>query len=498
MSSFRMFLPICITSLASLLGTTAASFALTGEEVWEKWQAAALAGDHPLTAESVSRTAGKLDLRGLKTSLTLGSREILIGIDQVILQETPEGSVSVLLSEKPQIGLSVGDRSIALDLTHQGFAAKVSGLPDALTHEMTAERLALGFDARKGNGAGDIPFDILLDLGSVAASYVQVTSQDGEAKIGANSIDATLRAGDTLPGRSVEAILHFEGASATASLHDFADVDASNIAARIAAGSAISAKANVAKSGYEMKIVRAPGAEGMDALRGVAGASAMELSLDAAGLRSSVTTEGVQAATSGFGLPPVAGSLGTLSAAIDWPALQAQEGSSAAMRVGIDALALDAATWTLIDPKNALDHAPLSFAMDVAGLVKPLGNLLDFTLWQGEKLPLQVVGADLRAFEAKAIGVNASASGSVKFDASDLETYEGYPKPEGQIDLTLSGIEPALGDLAEAGILDAQKISAARFFLALFMTPAETVNVFTTKIEATADGAVLANGQRIR
>lgn len=497
MVSHRRFISTCGAGLAALLVSTSLAEALTVDETWASWQEAAAAGDHPLAVTSTAKDGNFLHLDGLTTSLTLGQREMGISIPRLSLEGLPDGTVAVRLPEKPKISILVGDRKAVLDVDPVKFSVVISGPPGALTHEVQAERLVLALDARDGNGEGDIPLSASLDLGSLSGSFVQRDSKDGKMDVSVGSLDLAIATGDPA-GSRVEAMMHLDGLSAEALLHDFADVDFSNLAPRVEAGAKISIKGVIAKTGYEMKYITPEASVSENTLRGVSGASVVDLSLSSEGLRASLSTEGLQAAAKGFDLPDRSGTLAAASFSFVGPILPAEKATAATASVSLQGLLPDAVVWDLFDPSANLDRRPMSLDVDLAALVNPLRNLLDLSSWAGEALPIDIETAELRRLSAQSLGMKFGGTGSARFDNADRDTYPGFPRPEGAISMSFSGAEAALASFAMAGLLSEQKVSAAKFFLAMFATPNGGVDSFATKIEATADGALLANGQRIR
>lgn len=498
MPMFRRFIPTLSVSLAALLALSEGASALTAEDVWKAWQDAAVAGDHPLTASAVDVIPDGIRIRGLRTSLTMGSRELGIELDQVTLERKPDDTVSVSLSEKPSILISSGDRQARLSVESQDLKAKVSGVPGSLSHELLAERAQIHLDASEVNGEGDLPIELLLDLGGLSAQLSQLGALDAEASVAVASLDATFSAGNTATGRDIAAKLHMESIASTASLHDFVDVDLSNLGPRIQEGAEASAKAEIAKTGYEVELRSGSDSDQTETLTGVLGVSSFEIGLAPAGLRTRIAATGVEASSKGFGIPPASGTLGGLALALDLPLFPGEEAAPAALTVSLDKIAPSAAMWGLFDSSSSLDHSPFVLNVDVVGLVKPLRNLLQLPPPEGEGFPLEVSSVDLKRVMLQALGGTAEAKGTLQFDEKSKESMFGLPLPEGAVDMTVSGLDSVLASLSAANLIGEGEVDAAKFFMALFLKPTEVEGTFTTRIEASEDGEVLANGQRIR
>lgn len=498
MPMFRRFIPTLSVSLAALIAFSGAASALTADEVWQAWQDAAAAGDHPLSATAVEALPDGIRLSGLRTSLTMGARELGLELDMVTLERAPDDTVVLTLSEKPMLLISSGDRQARVSLESQNLTVKISGTPGRLIHEAIADRSQIHLDATRVNGTGDIPIDLSLDLGGFSARASQIDALDAEVSVAMESLDASLSAENPVSGREIAAKLHMEGIASTASLHDFVDVDLSNLGSRIQDGAGISAKTEIGKTGYEVELRSGSTPEASESLTGVLGASSVEVGLTAGGLRTKIAASGIEASSKGFGLPPASGTLSGLAFSLDLPLFSGKDAAPAAMNVSLDKLAPSETMWGLFDSTASLDHAPFGVSIDVSGLVKPLRSLLQIPPGAGGDFPLEISQLDLNRIEIQALGVSAEASGGLQFDAQNKETMFGFPLPEGAVDVKVSGLEPALEDLSKAGLIQEREVDAARFFMALFLQPTDVEGSFTTRIEANQDGEVLANGQRIR
>ena len=90
-----------------------------------------------------------------------------------------------------------------------------------------------------------------------------------------------------------------------------------------------------------------------------------------------------------------------------------------------------------------------------------------------------------------------SGKGAFTFDNSDLTTFDGMPRPTGALDLRLIGGNALLDKLVAMGLLPEDQALGARMMMGLFGRM-EGEDTLTSKIEVTPEGAVLANGQRLR
>jgi hypothetical protein len=157
------------------------------------------------------------------------------------------------------------------------------------------------------------------------------------------------------------------------------------------------------------------------------------------------------------------------------------------------------AIWNLFDPEAGFPRDPVSFVADLSGKVRILTDIFA----QDEKggpgrqdnvLPEEIA---IRELTFKGFGVSASGEGGLTFDLSDMETFNGVPKPEGSLTFAATGINAAMGRLAKLGVATPDGITGFRMILAMFARPGEAEDSLTSSIEFGADG-VYVNGVKMR
>jgi hypothetical protein len=95
-------------------------------------------------------------------------------------------------------------------------------------------------------------------------------------------------------------------------------------------------------------------------------------------------------------------------------------------------------------------------------------------------------------------GARLTGAGDFTFDNADMSTFPGMPRPEGALDLQLTGGNTLMDTLVAMGLLPEEQAMGARMMLGLFARPGSGPDSLTSRIEITPDGQLLANGQRLR
>ncbi|WP_294226120.1 DUF2125 domain-containing protein [uncultured Shimia sp.] len=164
---------------------------------------------------------------------------------------------------------------------------------------------------------------------------------------------------------------------------------------------------------------------------------------------------------------------------------------------------LDDSVWALFDPSGALPHDPAMFEMDVTGTVTSKVewlNLLDVPDAMsalGGELPFEPENLTIKTLALEAAGAKLRASGAFTFDVTDLKTYGGIPRPDGQIEVDIQGLNALLDTLISMGLVADSDAMGARMMLAT-VTKAVGEDHLTSKVEMSPEGHVLANGNRLK
>lgn len=158
--------------------------------------------------------------------------------------------------------------------------------------------------------------------------------------------------------------------------------------------------------------------------------------------------------------------------------------------------------WGVFDPAGQLPRSPANVLVDLSGTAKVMFDVLDPAqadiLATTEAAPGELQTLNLNALELDAVGARLTGQGGFRFDNSDLVTFDGFPRPEGAIDLTLTGANQLIDTLINMGLLPQEQAMGARMMMGLFAVPGDGPDTLNSRIEVTPEGHVVANGQRLR
>jgi hypothetical protein len=160
------------------------------------------------------------------------------------------------------------------------------------------------------------------------------------------------------------------------------------------------------------------------------------------------------------------------------------------------------ALWSIFDPAAQLPRDPATVALDLTGKARVLFDFLDpavaASLEQSGEAPVELNALTINKLLVSLVGTSLSGSGAFTFDNSDLATFDGIPRPAGQIDLKLVGANALLDKLIAMGFVADEEAMGARMMMGMLAVPGEDPDTLNSKLEINNQGHVLANGQRIK
>jgi hypothetical protein len=164
-------------------------------------------------------------------------------------------------------------------------------------------------------------------------------------------------------------------------------------------------------------------------------------------------------------------------------------------------LAVSEMIWGMIDPGAALPHDPLTVAIELSGMGRLFFDMMDpaqaMQATSGSEIPGELESLSLDELTVRGAGAEILGSGAFTFDFADFQTIPGVPRPEGELNLAINGVNGLIDTLVQMGLVPQQQVMGAQMMMGAFARPVGE-DMLETKIEITGDGQILANGQRIQ
>lgn len=487
---------------AALFTAGSATADVTAAEVWAEWQEMiAIYGEDSITFTAKDSGDGDLTIEDLKLSMEAEDDvEVNADIGTLVFDGQADGTVIITMEETYPITVTGDDgQEFEFMITQTGMQMVASGEPDEVSYSVSADRYGVvvdEFQDPEGDAFGDMRF-IANDL---TGTY-QITTGD------LRNVDYSLQTGSVdvlvdITDPETDGTFLFSGkmnqlnvdASAALPL----DFDPEQPELMFSSGLRGNGSYTFASADYIFDFK-----DGSDAANGsvsmgtgsvIGGMDDESLSYDASLRDMSVNVNipdfpfpiNVTTAEYGFG--------------IAMPLAPTEEPADIGLKFNLVDLAVNDEIWMMGDPTNALPHDPVTLKLDLVGKAKMLFNLFDPE--QAEAMafaeaPGELYGLTLNDLTLRAAGAEVTGTGDFTFDNSDLETFDGLPRPMGSVTVNINGANQLIDSLVGMGLLPEEQAMMGRMMMGMF---ARTVgeDQLTSTLEINEQGHVLANGQRIQ
>lgn len=486
-------------ALAVTLGAPAA-LALTADEVWQAWQDYAASADTVAAAETVERDGDTLSLSGFSMTGAAEDLTFAVTMDSITLTEESDGTVSVRMSDGHDLTMMENGNRIVIGVSHPGIRQTVSNSDTGLLHETSAPELSITLREFVAEDAPDV-FDLEISVARLTASH-DVPSDPGgpfTSSVDMGTLNIDVDAADA----SESVMLRHAVTGATfvfngAGLDSTDRLEMGDMAGALADGFALAFGVAYDTLRYDFEFVEA-GERTAASGRSQAGETrfrldAQELSLTSESRMQEVTLSGPDMPVEAMGMQAA-----QLGYGVSLPTSGAADPQPVSLLVRLVDAVLPEEVWALVDPSGALPREPATVVVDLLGEVRLPADLFGmetmFGFMMGEPfMAVEPVSLAIRAVQLRLAGAAFNADGSIAFDASDLETLDGMPRPSGALNMSLQGANTLLESLVTLGVLDRDEALTAGMMLTMFARPGEAPDELLSTVEVREDGSIHVNG----
>lgn len=490
---------------ALLLSGTSALAQVTAQEVWDDWQANfAIYGEEGVTVGSESYENGTLRVTDLAVAMSDETGSVSATLAEILMTEQGDGTVLVTMSEEYPIAFSGTDEfgtvtDVAMVLRQTGLTMTVSATEDGLLYDFAAPRYAFEVTSITENGVA-VPAEIVVGLNNLTGTYLsmpgEVQAMSYEAYADTLDIKAAVADSETGTNVTVNGTMAELAVAADLALPELMDAMAPDLA--FAAG--LSMAGGYSFGATEISFSATDGMTPTDGTFTATGGS-FDIAMDEESMAYDTSTTGVAVSVSSAGMPfPVNFAADELSMGFLIPVAVSDTPSEFAAALNLAGVALNEEIWGMFDPAQVLPRDPVTVSLDVTGLMKVLVNLTSPEAAGGMTEmgpPAEVHALTLNALRIAAGGAEVTATGDLTFDNTDMMTYGGVPKPVGSVQIALNGVYALMDKVAQLGFIPEDQIMGARMMIGAMTTPTGD-DQMTATFEFTAEGGLLANGQRLQ
>ena len=160
-------------------------------------------------------------------------------------------------------------------------------------------------------------------------------------------------------------------------------------------------------------------------------------------------------------------------------------------------LTINEEIWSLFDAGATLPRDPASIGYWIDGSVLLKTDLLDFEtlipMLEDEQIPFDVQSVSFSDVLLAAVGAQFTGAGNFTLDNTDLVTFGGMPRPQGEATFELTGANALLDKLAALGLIPAEELAMPRMMIGMF-AQAVGDDQYRSTVVIDAQGGVTANG----
>lgn len=499
----RKYLLGCTSLVAIAFGSQAALADVSAQEVWDNWQSQmAIYGEDNLTIGAETMSGDTLTVESVTMELSENDVSVIAQMGPITFTENGDGTVTIGLPESYGASLDIEGTPIDLTVALENMQLVASGVPEMISYDLTGDSYSISIDSlgpefeEEGvlNAAQVVSSDI---TGAYVVRSGNLTNIDYAITVGSVEFDVDLREVDG-PGKIfVDADISDLIAAMKIALPP--EMDMASQESMFVDGFALEAGYSVGASTYVFDIdIDGEAAKGSVSLE----QAALEVAMDYDGLYYASEGSGIAAALSFPNeLPfPVEIELGAYDYGFDIP--MSQEGAPREFALGLALvdLSVSDSIWNLIDPGTVLPRDPATIAMDLSGEVTPFFDFLDPEQADAAAMadvPGEIHGVTLNDLTLSIAGAEVLGTGDFTFDNSDFQTIPGMPRPQGEANFELNGVNGLIDKLVQIGIIPEGEAMMPRMMLGMFATPVGD-DALTSRIEINDQGHIFANGQRLQ
>ena len=486
---------------AALLTANIATADVTAADVWADWlESMEVYGSDGITYGSVTEDGGSLTVNDL--SMTMQDEFSMISslMGPITFSENGDGSVSVAVPESYILEINLEDDFVAdLEILQDNMAITVTGEPGAMNYDISADGYTVRVAEFKGD-ASDVDGDVFVKASGLSGSYT--SGNGGSDELSYNMLTENLDVlvdvkepggdGYVLVSGKMQRLIT-EGTMQTPDGVDFDDPE------------------TLFENGF-----------GFDTTMGYLGgeflmdfnvdgdAATITVQMGEGGLNGSMDStqvsygfafDGVDVTAQVPDLPfPVSFAWDVAETGFYMPLASSEEAEPFGFNFALTEVTVSDDIWAMADPAGAVPRDPISLELDLSGMAKLFFDVLDPE--QAEAMAFADVPGELESLALNGLrvagaGAEITGTGDFTFDNTDLETFDGLPRPAGELNVVIRGANALIDTAVEMGLLPQEQAGMGRLFMGMFTTPSGD-DELTSKIEINDQGHIMANGQRIQ
>ena len=489
---------------ASSLAILAASPVLadvTAQQVWDDWRTQLeMNGGDSLSIGAEMLDGDTLTVSDLTFSYSDDDVSVFADLGDIVLTENGDGTVSVTMDQDYPIVFSAEDVEMIFRISHRGMKVTVSGQPDALQYDTSAEKFDFVLDSLETENE-DVKGDIRVSATDLMASS-RSTPGDIYGASGATTIGKLELLVDIAPNDGSGEYLTFAGNMQALDVAFDAkvptNVDMEDPNALMQAGFALSGAVGLGRADYVFDI-NMDGDVAQGSVSNGAAQISGAISNDVLRYASQTNDIAMSLAIPQFPMPI------TFSAAgygynFEAPTSRSDDARPIAAGFNLTSVAVSDQIWDMFEPSSTLPRDPITLQLSLVGTARALFDFFDPAqqdAMMNSDMPFALETLNLETLVIDGLGAMVAGGGQFTFDNSDMDSFAPLPRPEGEAGLRIDGLNALLDKLIDTGLIPEEEVMAPRMMMGMF-TRSVGDDQMAIDIEINEKGQVKVNGNRVR
>lgn len=505
------FATLTATLLASTALGSAAMADVTVDQVWAQTQdMLQMSKTSDLTVGSETREGDTLIVKDIVATSDITQTNTIYGetitqssftqasYSEMRFTDNGDGTVSVSYPETIPMLIRMQENDdkpveVTLEMTFTDYDYVVSGDPETMRHDFTADEYQIALkDISKEDVTIKGPTRILVNNSTGWMLYhpgdVNEFEFDATAESVRYEIDLDMGADGGLSGNGELTELNLAGTMAL-------PTDMNPASTAFPEGMAIDMTYSDGPGAYSLNFLDEAGIQGH--LEASSERSEAAVALSSSEVSIDTTSHNMSLAFAADNMPfPFNAQMKESGFAFAMPMSRSDEPQPMSLKLILDTLEVNEELWQMGDPQGFLSHGPATIRVALSGMVNMLADLTKPEEMDTDQ-PFAPVSAKIDELKIDAVGLKVDGTGEVKFDDTDMQSYDGMPAPIGTLSFDISGANSLIDNLYQMGILQEDRAMMSRMMLGMF-TKADGEDSMTSEIEFKEGGQILANGQRVK
>ncbi|MEO1308644.1 MAG: DUF2125 domain-containing protein [Pseudomonadota bacterium] len=491
-----------VTTTASTLALSmlvTPGWSLTAEETWQNWQSQIEASGQSVTVANESSSGGVLTLEGVSLSAEMPEANITGALDTVTFTENADGTVSVVFAPEYELTITANpelgeDFSAVVAIRQPGSEIIASDIETAIRYSIAAPTVEV--ELKEFTGAEpDVEISVTATGSDVSGSYSVSKAEPVElvTDITVGKLEIGMEGGDPVSEFSVNGEMQtFTVQSTSINGTMFGVTDLSEALDRGLAGSGT---ASYGPTMFNIDFEDSSESFEMD-LASQGGSSAFEISADQLSYEIIYNALEFAMSSSDLPFPKAEAAFNSLTTNVQMPMKPTDDARPFRLKLDMDQFTLADPIWNLFDPAAVLPRDPAKILIDLSGTGRWLIDIFDPETVPND-VPGEVETVELSDLLLQLAGAELSGAGSFTLDNTDLQTFQGMPRPAGSANFTLIGANALLDKLVQMGLVPQEQAMGARMMSGMAFRPGEGEDTLVSEIVVEPNGQVTANGNII-